>query len=352
MLIFSACSTDFDVNADWKDITVVYGLLDAKDTANYVKINKCFLGDASAYDMAAISDSSIYDSISVVIKSGKINSAGVFEEDGGYIFPYPTTEIDKDPGIFANDNNVLYKFTNPLDINKDYKIEIAVPGKSELVTAQTKLLNTDYIYNSWTRQSLNLYEDNSSELSWKSVEYGKVYEVVVRFHYIEVNQDNTREYKTIEWSQPAVTTKTTQQGEEIIIALSGNSFLGYVSNKIKNASDYNPDVVMRVVEKTNDAGKLTDKVEILIYVGSEDLYTFMEVSAPSNTINQEKPSFTNISNGIGLFTSRSYVEINNEELLKIKISDKTIDALANSDITSDLKFEDAGGTVSYWLSNP
>ena len=39
-------------------------------------------------------------------------------------------------------------------------------------------------------------------------------------------------------------------------------------------------------------------------VAGDDLNTYMEVSAPSTGIVQEKPSFTNITNGIGIFSAR------------------------------------------------
>jgi len=58
-----SCSTDVDINAPWKDITVVYGLLNQNDNIHYIKVNKAFLGDASAYEMAAISDSVNYQDI-------------------------------------------------------------------------------------------------------------------------------------------------------------------------------------------------------------------------------------------------------------------------------------------------
>jgi len=39
-------------------------------------------------------------------------------------------------------------------------------------------------------------------------------------------------------------------------------------------------------------------------VGSEDLETYINVNKPITGIVQERPQFTNINNGIGLFSSR------------------------------------------------
>ena len=58
LLMFNGCSNDFDINASYKEITVVYGLLDTNQDTTYLKINKAFLGDDNALIMAQIPDSS------------------------------------------------------------------------------------------------------------------------------------------------------------------------------------------------------------------------------------------------------------------------------------------------------
>ena len=46
-MLFSACETDFNVNADWEETTVVFGLLDASDENQLqkIKISKYFSFD-------------------------------------------------------------------------------------------------------------------------------------------------------------------------------------------------------------------------------------------------------------------------------------------------------------------
>ena len=51
-----SCETDFEVNAPWRDITIVYGLLNQKENPHVIKINKAFLGEADVNDMAQIRD--------------------------------------------------------------------------------------------------------------------------------------------------------------------------------------------------------------------------------------------------------------------------------------------------------
>ena len=49
-----SCETDFDVNANWKDVTIVYGLIDPNNEDQLIKINKAYLGQGDAIQMASI----------------------------------------------------------------------------------------------------------------------------------------------------------------------------------------------------------------------------------------------------------------------------------------------------------
>ena len=70
-ILFISCETDVDVNAEWEEIVVVYGLLDQGQELQFVKVNKAFLGDDAAYIMAQQSDSFnlqiLYRSLFIII---------------------------------------------------------------------------------------------------------------------------------------------------------------------------------------------------------------------------------------------------------------------------------------------
>ena len=53
LVVFSSCETDFDVNAEWDDVTIVYGLLDPNNEIQLIKINKAYLGAGDAIQMAS-----------------------------------------------------------------------------------------------------------------------------------------------------------------------------------------------------------------------------------------------------------------------------------------------------------
>ena len=57
------------------------------------------------------------------------------------------------------------------------------------------------------------------------------------------------------------------------------------------------------------SSRLVLYVDYIFSVASDDLNTYMDASGPSNSIVQERPSFSNIFNGIGLFSSRYIYEL-------------------------------------------
>nr|HQU58973.1 hypothetical protein [Saprospiraceae bacterium] len=68
-LIIGACSTDFELEAAWKDIPVVYSFISVQDTAHYVRIEKAFLEPGgNAIEIAKIADSIYYSNISVELE--------------------------------------------------------------------------------------------------------------------------------------------------------------------------------------------------------------------------------------------------------------------------------------------
>ena len=68
-ILFTSCETEVDLNAPYKNTTVIFGLLDpdyngdnvisVQDT-QWIKINKTFLGEGDNNNYAAVRDSSEY----------------------------------------------------------------------------------------------------------------------------------------------------------------------------------------------------------------------------------------------------------------------------------------------------
>ena len=52
LTFLASCDNDLEITSDWKDIPVVYGILNSQDSVNYVKLNKAFLGQGDVMMMA------------------------------------------------------------------------------------------------------------------------------------------------------------------------------------------------------------------------------------------------------------------------------------------------------------
>jgi hypothetical protein len=68
-----------------------------------------------------------------------------------------------------------------------------------------------------------------------------------------------------------------------------------------------------------------DKVEFIFNVAADDLSTYSDINAASNSIVQVRPEFTNVSNGIGIFSARYNNTVDKPR--KLDIGSKSIDIL-------------------------
>lgn len=315
--LFTSCETDFDLTADWKDITIVYGLMSQNDSVHYFKINKAFLGEGNAYTYAQIADSSSYgNSIEVTVtETGKNGSVRNFTCD-------TTTIYDKEPGIFYYPDQVVYKtaFKVPSNLNdQDYTYALKVRNKNtgKIVSAETQLVKDFVIETPRPGQlSIDFISESNQKVKWISAQDGKRYNVVIRFWFDEVKNlyDTTQRY--IDWDLTSIKSSGLNGGESMEILYDPLNFYPVCKNQVP----YNDD------RENSVTSRLVDRAEFRISVAGDDLNTYMEVNEPSTGIVQDKPDYTNITNGKGLFSCRY------TKSASISIGTRTEERLIDEDI--------------------
>ena len=72
--LFSSCETDFELNAPYKTIPVVYGLLDQSLDTQFVKINKSYLANENNANFAPINDCTQFEYIVAVLEEYSQNN--------------------------------------------------------------------------------------------------------------------------------------------------------------------------------------------------------------------------------------------------------------------------------------
>ena len=312
-IVFTACETDFDVNAEWEELTVVYGLIDQSQSQQFIKINKAFIGEGNALEMATISDSVNFNPENIEVKLYKLNEGSFNVWDTVASISLHDTVLEKDTGLFSIDNNIVYTVkTNVLpgffNVKSRYAILVKSKLSGKIVSANTEIIEGFNFLNFNTSYKFGFYNPNladsskyiSKTLIWNEFDNGEIYQLDLRFNYLEAGQE-----KSLFWNQPLV---SNQGGRDMQVRLEGDRFFNFLRLNI------NDDTMLR---------EFID-LDIVMTVGTKDLNTYIEVNKPITGIVQERPQFSNIINGIGLFSAR-YTHIETG----INLTDDTKDYLIN-----------------------
>ncbi|HNX07123.1 MAG TPA: hypothetical protein PKL96_06030 [Bacteroidales bacterium] len=320
---FYSCKTDFDINAEKKDIAIVYGLLDQTQSVQYVKITRAFLGEANAIEMAADAALSSYGNdlevtITQISNGNEVNT-----------FTLEKTSIaDKDSGIFYYPVQDVYSFApgQPLAAADSFRLIIKNLVTGNQINAATNLIQDFPIMKpSYNPENplLGLVGSNLAyntlEASWKSGKNGRVYEPWFRFHYREVNlttQDTADKF--VDWHLNTVKAETLKGGETLLTNYNSEDFYRNVAAKVP--VDYN---VVRLI----------GMVDFVISAGADELSIYIDLNKPSTSIIQERPLYTNIGNGLGIFSSRY------TKKFSYKLTSFSIEKLLHGEYTSELNFQ-------------
>jgi hypothetical protein len=316
----SSCSTDFDLNAPWKDISVVYAVLNQTDTVHYVKLNKAFLGEGNAFDYAAIGDSSIYNNEDGTMESWERTVSIRIEEtqNNMLINTYNLSDTlinGREEGVFDYSGpQVMYYFVEPnLDAESEYNLYITinegVSGEKE-VRGETVLVRTI----NWTNNvnnllfAMNLSYPNSSQINtypsynttWNSSAGGKRYHLRWDFTFTEITTSGDTTYKVIPWDLGTVKSIGTDGDEPLTVTVNGEAFYEFVKS--------------RVPIDMNIAKRMNPRINFYVTAAGDEMNTYMEVNEPTTGIVQEKPEYTNLENSIGIFSSRYVASVIGKKL--------------------------------------
>ena len=330
-LLFSGCSTDLDVIGDYKETMVVYGLLDQAQDTQYIKINKAFLGEGDAFTYAQVKDSTQFvNALSVELKRFK---NGVHIPPTIPLFP---TNKPKDPGAFysLDQANAIYSFSRadyPLFVDSEYHLTIKnsetgneVTAKTSLITDITGFTNPSPLGSTFSFVAFGFVPNYPFNVVWTSAKNARLYQVILRLNYTDSTLTGNVP-KTIEYTLPVKRMEDLDFASTVTQEMKGRDFFQYLGGSLE---DY-PGLVKRV------AGK----VDLLLVAGSDELSTFIDVNKPSTGIIQERPEYTNIKNGLGLFSSR----LNRAPVSRF-MDNTSWDSLACGQYTKHLKFVNAIGT--------
>jgi len=342
---FTACKPDFDLNGPYKDVTIVYGVLNHQDSIHYVKIYKGF---QSHETNAVFVDAKNPENINIYYYDFKNQKSLItvvlqeFDKDKMIkeIPLYVTHEFERDSGFFYYDKEkILYYTKEKLNKGRFYKIKITHNETGKITEGMTPLLgngtgNNFEIYS--PSNQTELFERTGS-VSFYEAEYATDYELHVNFLYCDVNK-KTKEvtnHKIVKNICPRV-------GEKWVLLESGyynkkytKTFFDDIAANVKP----NPEVT-RYIGFVDKDGKISNGTCIQVegWAAGESMVKYLLSNQPTSSFTQINTIYTNLEvkgEGLafGFFSSKAKTDIRS-----YSVSSRSEDSLMMNPKTSNLGF--------------
>jgi hypothetical protein len=286
VFLTTACSNKLNVLAPYKRITVVYGLMDQSDTAHYIRINKAFEGNNDAYTMASNFDSIYYPANQLLVQLQDISNGNLVTT----LTLTPDSSITLPVGIFPT-KQILYKTKAKLNVNDQYNLVVTNQKDNKILTGSTSLLPDETFtpaLTNGTTLGMSTSNNSPSKIGWTSIPNGRIYQMVFRFFYFEQTPSGSGE-QHIDWIFAPQTANTILGGEQMTYAFTEQDFFQEVKTNVPIISG---------------AQRKADSLQVIFTTGSDDFNTYIQLSQPALGINQDVPSFSDVKNGIGIYTAR------------------------------------------------
>jgi len=336
-LFLLKCSNKLEILAPYKESVAVYGLLNQNDTVQYIRVQRVFLGEGNAMSMAQNPDSCYYKpgELKVTLQRIKNGSQVSVDNPASAAMEIVLTEayVQTQPGVF-NSNQLLYKTKHALYEDSQYKlvihsnktgkdfsssnVDLLADFSTGLVYAQE---NSVLFYNPIQKAPLVPSNGGVVTCKFNSPVNAAVCGLTLRFYYTEYPGGS----KYVDLGLGTQYLMSQQGGEMVDLTFSGDGMI----HDIANAIQVNPNVNYRT----------PDSLHFILNGAGYDVSLYNQVTG-STSLSQSKPSYTNISGGVGVFSSRK------EFSLSKKISDNSALRLAADPVTCHLRFHDNSGSPS------
>lgn len=310
-MLFNACSTEVDIHADYKDITVVYGLLDSDKDTNFIKINKAFLPNSengNAQEIALISDSCNYPfKLDSKIIEYRANAGGTnYQKIRELVLDTMTIHNKHQDGFFYAPDQLVYYTKERVHSNTQqykYKYELQIDRGDTVLVAETDMVggyNSDIHANfSITTAIVSFSAEYGSPIKFYPCPNAEIYEVVLKFKFTEIGplQDSVERCMTMSLGTYPETSLEQDHNQYVVTHKSSMFYTSLASFLGNDTLNQNVD---RIIQDR--------AICISIAAGGEELYNFISVNGPSSSIVQSIPEYTNIKGGYGVFSSRTMKE--------------------------------------------
>lgn len=315
LVVFGSCSTDVNIYSDYKDIAVIYAMLDSRSDTNFVKITRAFCGSnddpINATEVALIADSSNYpgklDARIIELKSSYGNT---YETTGRVILLDTMTIHNKEEGVFYAPHQKVYYTTEKLYTGTSqnrYKYQlVVVKPNGDTVKATTSMVGNEELNVMSNRMSFQAAPTEATgKLVFRADGIAPLYDLKIQFNYLEQHTGQAVEKKYVSRSFGAKSIYDFARVE----GCDDLYYLEYSLNWLFNALDYaiGSDTVVNG-NHPNVVRYIGDFVVSISAAGDDLYYYYLGYQAQQSSPFSLVSTYTNISGGSGLFSSRTTIE--------------------------------------------
>ena len=329
MLVMAACSNEFDVAAPWKEIPVAYAILSPRDTAHYVRVEKAFLDpDTDALQIAQIADSLYYPENEIAVYLQPVNSSQLYQlrRVDGALEGHPRKD-----GIFAKQPNWLYKINaSELTLMQGEKYRLVIKrtdGRPD-ITAETTIPG-DFFFRkpdqTLSPPVISFTPPSQTIVEWRCDANSALFQIVFDIQYREENANGTLiKRDTLIWNAPFALN---------IENLGGSA--NFRGEGLIAPADLYRFLKENIDSVANPPFRYFDDISITLVGGGKEIKDFQTISAANLGITGAEvlPSYTNLSEGYGIFTSKNIQKLNG-----VRFTNPTVDSIGNNSITRHLNF--------------
>jgi len=330
LTVTQSCKNDLEVLAPGKEMVSVYGILDPTQDIQNIRINKVYVNEQDALVSAQDANSINYGPGELTVTLQRFftnNSTPQLTTKGNSTkkeIVLTETVVTTQSGTF-NQTQRIWQTTDKLFRDGEYKLTIKKTATGEqIASAQNVIIDSlsvsaanampfmhiptnisaypnhgQYITSGAGLTPSSRYIDYSigiatQKIKFISIKNAKLYDVVMRFHYADsLTTSTTPILRYVDFNFNTVKGNLLKTGEALYVDFLANEFYTNLAREINKQT------------VPNLKNRKALYMEYIVHAGAESLSDFLEVNAPATTIAQDKPYYTNITGGVGVFSSRS-----------------------------------------------
>ncbi len=296
--LFASCEVDFSPNAEWKNVPIVYCVIDQDDDTTWARVERCYLSNDGLFNYGQVADSINYAEgairVTIIAYNG---SAAVDSIDLEY------TLRQRDTGTFASGLQPIYGAATKGWFKEDLTYAISVRSTADdsllAISQQVSLikelwdsqrnrpmqhiLEPSYtvIFSGDTLGYFNFSSTNAGQLcclfKWEPLVNARLYQPVIRFFF------------EIDGAIVPLDIKCNSEKKNNYLYQTRSSVLSSI--KLHLQDDPRPK-------------RYIPHVDIYLTCCSEELNAYMSTASQSVSLNQDYSAYTNIKGGVGVFASR------------------------------------------------